>query len=102
MKMKLRNKRTRDVGELEYADGASKVSYYDLLNTKEKITTYYNSLAELNEEWEDYEEPKEAFEITGPVGGDDTTVLIVFPTHLEAEKAVEKLKAWKLLFGGGE
>lgn len=84
--MKLRNKKT---GEIVTAD----LIYTDADNF---VTPNY-SLAELNDEWEDYEEPKASTHITGPVEKDDNTVLIEFYTHEEAEKAVEKLEAWKRL-----
>ena len=56
--MKLRNKKTGEI---------FKVTYFNIISD-------YNTLAELNEEWEDYDETRE-----------------------QAEKAVEKLKAWKQL-----
>lgn len=68
----------------------------------------YSSLAELNEEWEDYEEPKKAFYLTawGEVKEYSEELFNLnhkleignyFDTREEAEKAVEKLKAWKRL-----
>lgn len=67
----------------------------------------YNSLAELNEEWKDYEEPKEFYFITeigevySTIGyGDDGLYKEIgnyFETKEQAEKAVEKLTAWKRL-----
>lgn len=70
----------------------------------------YNSLSELNEEWEDYEEPQEYWylDIDGVIAVnawdfDDNTVKGMrsignhFESKEEAEKAVEKLKAWKRL-----
>ena len=72
---------------------------------------WYDSLAELNEEWEDYEEPKEYWYIdwtpeigvyyTRDVDSDadkrQKEIGNYFETREEAEKAVEKLKAWKRL-----
>lgn len=68
-----------------------------------------NSLAELNEEWEDCEEPKD-FQYIMADGGidlqpDNNSIFSnglkeignYFETKEEAEKAVEKLKAWKRL-----
>ena len=90
--MKLRNKKT---GEIETA-----CPIY-VQNCGE-----YSSLAELNEEWEDYEEPKEYWYIrydgciTITCGGADDDMKQIgnyFETKEEAEKAVEKLKAWKRL-----
>lgn len=69
-------------------------------------TYYYNNLAELCEKWEDYEEPKKNWFIDayGSVRDREAMTLVVgwdnkpifeFGTKEEAEKAVEKLKAWK-------
>lgn len=69
----------------------------------------YVKLGEINEEWEDYEEPKEYYFIAGR--GDVEHSLDrgdiydikhkdmdnYFETKEEAERAVEKLKAWKRL-----
>lgn len=74
-----------------------------------EITHYYASLAELNEEWEDYEEPEEWWTISGAgylwttehmspnTINDLKQIGNYFETEKEAEKAVEKLKAWKRL-----
>ena len=103
--MKLRNKKTGSIFKIEDLD---------LGNDKDGIwigMTQYKSLAELNEEWEDYEEPKEWWyiDIHGPhkVTNNDEYYQQVetaskevgnyFETEEEAEKAVEKLKAWKRL-----
>ena len=92
--MKLRNKKTGEV--------------IDSLQRSELILDY-GSLAELNAEWEDYEEPKEYWYISwcGNVANDKYTGIVTdekckeignyFETEEEAEKAVEKLKAWKRL-----
>lgn len=69
-------------------------------------TYYYNNLAELCEKWEDYEEPKKTWFIDAYGGvrdreamtlvvGWDNKPIFEFETKEEAEKAVEKLKAWK-------
>ena len=94
--MKLRNKKTGEInlGDLHLDD--------------------FNSLAELNDEWEDYEEPKEYWFINNydriekEKGPDDAWFVIklkeignYFETKEEAEKAVEKLKAWKRLKDNG-
>jgi hypothetical protein len=96
--MKLRNKKTGEIREVK------RILIDDMFTI--------NSLAELNEEWEDYEEPKEYWCIdwTGGVNHitllDDSTdeyekdkiqIGNYFETREEAEKAVEKLKAWKRL-----
>lgn len=101
--MKLRNKKTGSIYKIEDID---------LGNNQDGIwlgMTKYASLAELNAEWEDYEEPKESYyidcdgEIYEPVRLNDsdlhnmTSIGNYFETREEAEKAVEKLKAWKRL-----
>ena len=95
--MKLKNKKTGEIGRLK--------SNYKC----------YNSLAELCEEWEDYEEPKEYWFIgydaqiesicekdsdEGSIEA-DKEIGNYFETKEEAEKAVERLKAWKRLKGKG-
>lgn len=89
--MKLRNKKTGEInlGDLHLDD--------------------FNSLAELNAEWEDYEEPKEYWYLTGigEIGciedndvkfdKDRKEIGNYFETREEAEKAVERLRAWKRL-----
>ena len=102
--MKLRNKKTGAIYSIEDID---------LGNNKDGIwlgLTRYNSLAELNEEWCDYEEPKEYWYIAELCAGlqkkQDTDngedrfnkqIGNYFETEEEAEKAVEKLKAFKRL-----
>ena len=95
--MKLRNRKT---GEIR-----------DIKNILVDEMFSVNSLAELNEEWEDYEEPKMHWYIEsyGEVVGEimspaDNEILDgkrqidnYFETEAEAEKALEKLKAWKRL-----
>lgn len=92
--MKLRNKKTGKVVEW--------------FNNTDGI--FPNTLAELNEEWEDVpEEPEEFYYITGD-GYIATGTFITkgicrynkeignyFETKEEAERAVEKLEAWKRL-----
>ena len=96
--MKLRNKKT---GEIAYMSRLG----VDGANGSEKE---YYSLAELNEEWEDYEEPKKEFYLTawGEVKeyseepfnlNHKLEIGNYFETKEEAEQAVEKLKAWKRL-----
>ena len=93
--MKLRNKKTGEIKEVE------------------PITIGgFRSLAELNEEWEDYEEPsktiwqiKDSGELQDFEEDDFSDGYIessksignYVDTREEAEKAVEKLKAWKRL-----
>lgn len=96
--MKLRNKKTGEI--LDFKTPACMVD--------EKYSYQYDSLAELNKEWEDAE-PKVAYYIDsqgdvfvfGDTEGDDWTqeeaIGNCFRTKEEAEQAVEKLKAWKRL-----
>lgn len=100
--MKLQNRKTGEIIET-YPDRF-------VINSGEQIRQY-NSLAELNEEWEDYEEPKDYWWIS-PVDTDvvhcvedvkdemdkyNKEIGNYFETKEEAEKAVEKLKAVKRL-----
>ena len=88
--MKIKNKKT---GEINYGD----------LHLDD-----FESLAELNEEWEDYEEPETFWYMTawGDVKEYSQDQFAIkqkqaignyFETEEEAEKAVLKLKAWKRL-----
>jgi hypothetical protein len=106
--MKLQNKKTGEIGYLY----ANKNENYNVLDADDKVLAVYPSLAELNEEWEDYEEPKEYWYISGSgcvVDTDDgfdvdkkrKEIGNYFETEEEAEKAVEKLKAWTRLKNGG-
>ena len=104
--MKLRNKKTGKIAER-----------VDITIREEGVVfnndETYNSLTELNDEWEDYEEPKEYWCITGRGNlhylqdmtdendKDHREIGNYFDTKEEAEKAVEKLKAWKRLKDGG-
>ena len=109
--MKLRNKKTGEIRELsvdmDRPDNGIRVYADDGINYR-----MYNSLAQLNEEWEDYEEPKECYYIDPSFEKDYCRVTtehcsdiverakelgIGFETKEEAKKAVEKLKAWKRL-----
>lgn len=88
--MKLRNRKTGEIRDIKciLVDGMFSV----------------DSLAELNEEWEDYEE-KEYFYLNmdGDIRHTTNQAMVkyskeignYFETREEAEKAVEKLKAWK-------
>lgn len=98
--MRLRNKKTGEIG------------------TTDTIIPGFNSIKQLNEEWEDYEEPEcywcindlngEPFQVecSHYAGGEEYYEKSIemrkqignyFETKEEAEKAVEKLKAWKRL-----
>ena len=108
--MKVKNKKS---GEIE--------DFIEIINTDDRLfarigTTMgsvykkeLHSLAELNEEWEDYEEPKgmwavgefgELYEVSGLALNRIEELKEIgncFESEEEAEKAVEKLKAWKRL-----
>ena len=100
--MKLRNKKTGEI-----VDFGSPAFIID--NTKNNVSMRIKNLAELNEEWEDYEEPKEYWYIDydgrilcGESDNSSTEKMMIsmgnlFDTLEEAEQAVEKLKAWKRL-----
>ena len=110
--MKLRNKKTGeivDLLEIVRIDDISNEFYLRLSDNEGRtFKVGFNSLTELNEEWEDYdEEPKLYYYIAV-----DCEVMSKenkwfneaqdeignrFETKEEAEKAVEKLKAWKRL-----
>lgn len=104
--MKLKNKKTGEIIEL-----LAKPSFVKLNNNylQSEVNTF-DSLAELNAEWEDYIEPKgywsyDTFDndvtFNSIVNEDDRKadqeIGNYFGTLEEAEKAVEKLKAWKFL-----
>lgn len=95
--MKLLNKKTGEIKEFqEVLHEATK--YHD-----------YESLAKLNEEWEDYKESRMFYVVgcRGEVGSRFRTgeeyekkfkeISNYFETKEEVEQAVEKLKAWKRL-----
>lgn len=112
--MKLRNKKTGEIAdliEIVRIDGVSN-EFYLRLSDKEGRTfkVGINSLTKLNEEWEDApEEPKEYWYIDydggilcGESDNSSAEKMMIsmgnhFETIKEAEKAVEKLKAWKRL-----
>ena len=106
--MKLRNKKTGEIGELHFE--SDKEYHFTVVMEDPADLMIFKTLAELNEEWEDYEEPKEYWyinnydRIENEKGADDAWFVIrlkqignYFETKEEAEKAVEKLKAWKRL-----
>lgn len=111
--MLLKNKKTGEIKDVQLgnhndpSDGII-VVYGDKGQPREP-RAQYSSLAELVEDWEDYEEPKEYWYISD-AGIVHKAVYIhsgadllrrafgnYFETKEEAEKAVEKLKAWKSL-----
>ena len=109
--MKLRNKKTGEIIEFDAILPVKDVAGDSVAHLE------YGSLAELNEEWEDApEEPKEYWVVDYIECGvdklkycpedhaqDDFNKQIgnYFETREEAEKAVEKLKAWKRLKDDG-
>lgn len=116
--MKLRNKKTDEIGYTAVLQSKAIV----VMDENAIQLGSYSSLAELNEDWEDYEEPKKYYYISycGDVYGfsnyyvgseieeDHREIGNLFETKEEAERAVEKLKAWKRLkaqgfrFNGGD
>lgn len=100
--MKLRNKKTGEIIEVN-----------NIWSFAEGKQENYNSLKEFNDEWEDYEEPKEYWYLENNGEVIKTTyegnlyeekmqeIGNYFETKEEAEKAVEKLKAWKRLKDDG-
>lgn len=103
--MKLKNKKT---GEIGYTAVLQSKAIMIMDENAIKLAEY-TSIAKLNEEWEDYEEPKEywyidcdgeVYSIERLIGYDSNKLKEIgnlFETEEEAEKAVEKLKAWKRL-----
>lgn len=104
--MKLRNKRTGEIGYTAVLQSKAIV----VMDENAIQLGSYTSLAELNEEWCDYEEPKvpcfinwfgEVSELLGHISDREIEKLKEagnhFETKEEAEKAVEKLKAFKRL-----
>ena len=94
--MKLRNKKTGEILETARSSAVFKDRFkiYDEISNKYYV---YDSLAELNEEWEDYKD--EYFKFT-PALLDNTIVALIVDkktSREEAKQAMEKLKAWKRL-----
>lgn len=109
--MKLRNKKTGKIVRVEFlsnwqTDDGTEIGFREC-NTN--VVYSYNSLAELNAEWEDYEEPKDFWSITmyggrthvnqvnEPNISDLEEIGNCFNTKEDAEDAIDKLKAWKRL-----
>lgn len=108
--MKLKNQKTGEMGIINYFDNQSIVIYPidENWNAKGDKKYVYHSLAELNSEWEDYEEPKEYWyidwdgEVCRSDIHDERTEQMkqngnFFKTEEEAEKAEKKLQAWTRL-----
>ena len=102
--MKLRNKKTREIGEVIIGIGGE---YYVV--APNKFYEFYDSATELAEEWEEYEEPKEYWYLSGrgevrcieddgvEFDKDHKEIGNYFSSKEEAELAVRKLKAFKRL-----
>lgn len=104
--MKLRNKRTGEIGNLVLNINPNRESY-SVLSTENGDTICgnivigdYDTLAQLNEEWEDYEETA-LEEMIKKLENDFKEYPEEWNNLEEAEKAVEKLKAWKRLKDNG-
>jgi hypothetical protein len=106
--MKLKNKRTGEIVETVIVDHGAEWEIRNMYTGEDMQT--YNSLAELNEEWEDYEEEEKEYYTLDSSGQIWTTECFnkesiknmksignYFDTREEAELAVRKLKAWKRL-----
>ena len=103
--MKLRNKKTGEIGELHFEP--DKEYHFTVATENPADMRIYKNLAELCEEWEDYEEPEVIYYLSwdgvvlhsaDKTGWQDAKQIgNYFETKEEAEKAVEKLKAWKRL-----
>lgn len=109
--MKLRNKKTGMIGEVGYISSSDGRIIVNNIDDQDEWYSY-NSLTELNEEWEDYKEPsktiwqiKDSGELQDFAEDDFSDGYMesskqignYFSSREEAEKAVEKLKAWKRL-----
>lgn len=113
--MRLRNRKTGEIIETQeiYENAIGKIRIRKIGKLSESYDYNYDSLAELNEEWEDYEEPKEYWYIDcyGMVlrslnNGNEwderrKKIGNYFEAREEAEKAVRKLKAFKRLKNKG-
>ena len=101
--MKLKNKKTGEIATLTLSSNGEEL----LLMKNNEMVTRNVKLSDLGE-WEDYEEPKYYWYIddAGVMQIDEVLASEInmrksignyFETREEAEKAVEKLKAWKRL-----
>ena len=105
--MKLRNKKTGEIGRLlPYGGEDGKIWVW--IDNMSRPEYRYNSLAEVNADWEDYEEPKRFYWLdyngdiyNTEIGTMDRSEIKeignLFETKEEAELALRKLKAWKRL-----
>lgn len=107
--MKLRNKKTGEI--IEYTGSHMIDVWYD--TGKHGVDNFhYSSLKDFNEDWEDYEKKYYYFDSTAgkiyetedkewECDRNRKQIGNYFDTKEEAEKAVEKLKAWKRLGNRG-
>lgn len=110
--MKLKNKKTGEIIHTLCQESSTGIAFGVDHHDGNPTMVYYNSLAEINEEWEDYKENEYYYAITGIKADDGITKMKnehndmtafyksignYFETKEEAEKAVEKLKVWKRL-----
>ena len=103
--MKLKNKRTGEIGTLSAGAGTK----YMILDENGVALSGYTYLRDLFLEWHDYEEPKVHWYIGWNTGlrhdeyasADQIEIGNYFKTKEEAERAVEKLRAWKRLRNRG-
>lgn len=100
----LKNKSTGEIGCLvcSFEKTPEKITVVEYIDGKRGSRVwYYDTLVKLNAEWEDYEDPKWSWYIdwNGEIKRCDSRIyaLLKFKTKEEAEKAVEKLKAWTRL-----
>lgn len=111
--MKLKNKKTGEIG-YPYFQNWKEITCV-IVDENAKQIAEYTSLAELNEEWEDYEESQEEWYIncTGEVLENNKSYCNTvtpeklqsignyFKTKEEAEKAVERMKRLQILRNKG-
>lgn len=95
--MKLRNKKTGEIVEyISFKSGGSQIMFYAYDTAKHY---YYNSLAEFNEEWEDYKEPKQSalrlmiLSLTNFIENEPSDNVDLE----DCKQMLEKLKAWERL-----
>ena len=112
--MKLRNKKTGEIGSLK-PYGGEDGRIWVWIDNMSRPEYRYNSLVELNEEWEDYEGPKHEYYFLRDGGNIDChwyqklgeiterrkEVGNYFESKEEAEKAVKKIKAFTKLKDNG-
>ena len=104
--MKLINKKTGEIGYTAVLESKAIV----VMDENAIQLGSYNSLAELNDEWEDYDEPSDYWFIdcdgsvyqncqnsTKTHTNHHKVIGNYFETEKEAKKVVEKLEAWKRL-----